>query len=71
MKTNKTAEADAMILGIVEESYNYEELAKKINNFACTDNLEKIKKGENAKNYYLKNFSSIIRKNEILKIIYE
>ena len=28
--------------GIVEESYNYEELAKKINNFACTDNLEKI-----------------------------
>jgi len=57
--------------GIVEESYNYEELAKKINNFACTDNLEKIKKGENAKNYYLKNFSSIIRKNEILKIIYE
>ena len=57
--------------GIVEENYNYEELAKKINNFACTDNLEKIKKGENAKNYYLKNFSSIIRKNEILKIIYE
>ena len=57
--------------GIVEENYNYEELAKKINSFASKNSSELIKKGENAKKYYSKHFSSLIRKKEILNLIYE
>ena len=57
--------------GIVEENYNYEELAKKINSFASKNSSELIKKGENAKKYYFKHFSSLIRKKEILNLIYE
>lgn len=57
--------------GIVEENYNYEELAKKINRFASKNSAELIKKGDNAKNYYFKHFSSLIRKKEILNLIYE
>ena len=57
--------------GIVEENYNYEELAKKINIFASKNSPELIKKGENAKKYYFKHFSALIRKKEILNLIYE
>ena len=57
--------------GIVEENYNYEELAKKINSFASKNSSELNKKGENAKKYYSKHFSSLIRKKEILNLIYE
>ena len=57
--------------GIVQENYNYEELAKKINSFASKNTTELIKKGENAKKYYFKHFSSLIRKKEILNLIYE
>jgi glycosyltransferase involved in cell wall biosynthesis len=57
--------------GIVEENYNYNELAKKINIFASKNSSELIKKGENAKKYYFKHFSSLIRKKEILNLIYE
>ncbi len=57
--------------GIVEENYNYEELAKKINSFASKNSSELIKKGENAKKYYFKHFSSLIRKKEILNLIYQ
>jgi len=57
--------------GIVEENYNYEELAKKINSFASKNSSELINKGENAKKYYFKHFSSLIRKKEILNLIYE
>ncbi len=57
--------------GIVEENYNYEELAKKINSFASKNSSELIKKGENAKKYYFKHFNSLIRKKEILNLIYE
>ena len=57
--------------GIVEENYNYEELAKKINSFASKNSSELINKGENAKKFYFKHFSSLIRKKEILSLIYE
>ena len=57
--------------GIVEENYNYEDLAKKINSFASKNRSELIKKGKNAKKYYFKHFSSQIRKKEILNLIYE
>ena len=57
--------------GIVEENYNYEELAKKINSFASKAKPELIKKGDNGKNYYFKHFSSLIRKKEILNLINE
>ena len=57
--------------GIVEENYNYEKLAKKINSFASKNSSELINKGENAKKYYFKHFSSLIRKKEILNLIYE
>ena len=57
--------------GIVEENYNYEELAKKINSFASKNSPELINKGENARKYYFKHFSSLIRKKEILNLIYE
>ena len=50
--------------GIVEENYNYEELAKKINSFASINSSELINKGENAKKYYFKHFSSLIRKKK-------
>ena len=57
--------------GIVEENYNYEELAKKINSFASKTKPELIIKGDNGKNYYFKNFSSLIRKKEILNLVNE
>ena len=57
--------------GIVEENYNYEELAKKINSFASKTKPELIIKGDNGKNYYFKHFSSLIRKKEILNLINE
>ena len=45
--------------GIVEENYNYEELAKKINSFASKSKPQLIKKiGIMQNNYYFKNFSS-------------
>ena len=44
---------------------------KKINSFASKNSPELIKKGENAKKYYFKHFSSLIRKKEILNLIYE
>ena len=65
---NLIKEADC---GIVEENYNYEELAKKINSFASKAKPELIKKGDNGKNYYFKHFSSLIRKKEILNLINE
>lgn len=55
--------------GTVEENYNYEELAKKINSFASKTMPELIRKGHNGKNYYFKHFSSLIRKKEILNLI--
>tara|TARA_X000000368_G_scaffold143113_1_gene112771 strand:- start:1741 stop:2934 length:1194 start_codon:yes stop_codon:yes gene_type:complete len=57
--------------GIVEENYNYEELAKKINSFASKTKPELIRKGDNGKNYYFKHYSSLIRKKEILNLINE
>ena len=55
--------------GTVEENYNYEELAKKINSFASKTMPELIRKGHNGKNYYFKHFSSLIRKKEFLNLI--
>jgi len=57
--------------GVVEENYNYVELAKKINSFASKSKAELIEQGNNAKKYYYENFSSQIRKREILNLIYE
>lgn len=57
--------------GIVEENYNYEELAKKINRFATKPKLELFQQGDNGKKYYFKHFSSQIRKKEILNLIHE
>ena len=57
--------------GLVEEDYDYIKLAKKINIFAAKSDLEFDKLGQNAKNYYNKNFSSQLRKQEFLKLIYE
>jgi len=56
--------------GIVEENYDYIELAEKINNFANKLEPELNQLGKNARSFYEKNFSSDIRKLEILKIIY-
>ncbi len=57
--------------GIVESKYDYVELAKKINSFA--NNLEVYHNllGNNGKSFYQKNYSSIKRKDEILKLINE
>lgn len=57
--------------GLVEENYDYVNLAKKINLFADKTDLEFDKLGQNAKKYYQKNFSSHLRKQEILRLIYE
>ncbi len=57
--------------GIVESKYDYVELAKKINSFA--NNLEVYHNllGNNGKSFYKKKYSSIKRKDEILKLINE
>ena len=57
--------------GIIEENYDYERLAKKINNFAVIETNELVQLGNNARKYYQKIFSSKIRKQEILDLIYE
>ncbi len=56
--------------GIVEENYDYTELAEKINSFANKLEPELNQLGNNARSFYEKNFSSDLRKLEILKIIY-
>ena len=65
---NLIKEADC---GFVEENYNYEEVAKKINSFASKAKPDLIKKGDHGKNYYFKHFSSLIRKKEILNLVNE
>ena len=57
--------------GIVEENYDYEKLAKKINNFAKMDKKRLKVLGDNARKYYKRVFSSSIRKEEILNLLYE
>ena len=57
--------------GMVEEKYNYVELAKNINIFTKKKNDEYIKLGKNGKTYYENNFKSELRKQDILKIIYD
>ncbi len=57
--------------GLVEENYDYESLAKKINNFAKMDKNELIQFGDNARKYYKRVFNSSLRKEEILNLIYE
>jgi len=57
--------------GIVEENYNYVELAENINNFIKKQETEYFELGKNGKIYYENNFNSESRKQEILKIIYE
>ena len=57
--------------GMVEENYNYEELARNINSFTKKQNDEYIKLGKNGKTFYENNFKSELRKQEILKIVYE
>lgn len=57
--------------GIVEENFDYLELAKKINNFIKMSNSELSVLGKNGKTFYQKNFSSKIRMLQIQNIIYE
>ena len=57
--------------GLVEENYDFLELAKKINNFANQSELELNEIGKNARNFYQKKYNSDIRKKQILEIIYE
>ncbi len=57
--------------GMVEENYNYEELARNINSFTKKQNDEYVKLGKNGKTYYENNFKSELRKHDIFKIIYE
>ena len=57
--------------GLIEENYDYIELAKKINNFANKSELELHEMGKNAMNFYQEKFNSDIRKKQILEIIYE
>ena len=57
--------------GMVEENYNYLKLAENINSFTNQQNDELIKLGENGKTYYENNFKSDLRKQDILKIIYD
>ena len=57
--------------GIVEENYNYVELAENINNFIKKQETEYFELGKNGKIYYENHFKSELRKQEILKIIYE
>lgn len=57
--------------GLVEENYDFLELAKKINNFAIKSELELNEIGKNARNFYQKKYYSDIRKKQILEIIYE
>ena len=57
--------------GLVEENYDFLELAKKINNFANQSELELNEIGKNARNFYQKKYNSDIIKKQILEIIYE
>lgn len=57
--------------GIVEENYDYIELAKKINNFIKMSNSELSVLGKNGKTFYQKKFSSKIRMLQIQNIVYE
>ena len=57
--------------GIVEENNNYVELAKNINIFTKKLEIEYFELGKNGKIYYDNHFNSELRKQEILKIVYE
>ena len=57
--------------GIVEENNNYVELAKNINIFTKKLEIEFFELGKNGKIYYENHFNSELRKQEILKIVYE
>ena len=57
--------------GIVEENYNYVGLAAKINSFTNKQESEYFELGRNGKIFYENNFKSKLRKQDILKIIYE
>ena len=57
--------------GIVEENYNYVGLAAKINSFTTKQESEYYELGRNGKIFYENNFKSKLRKQDILKIIYE
>ena len=56
--------------GVVEENYDYLELAKKINNFANISDSQLAALGKNGKTYYQKNFNSKLRMQEIQNLIY-
>lgn len=57
--------------GLVVENYDYVELVKKLNNFVSKSDFELNILGTNAKKFYNKNFNSKLRKQQILKIIYD
>ena len=57
--------------GLVEENYNYLKLAENINSFTNKKENEHFELGKNGKTYYENHFNSELRKQEILKIIYE
>ena len=56
--------------GVVEENYDYLELAKKINNFANISDFQLAALGKNGKTYYQKNFNSKLRMQQIQNLIY-
>ena len=57
--------------GIVQENFDYLELAGQINFFITKHETEYLELGKNAKIFYNENFKSDLRKKEILKLIYE
>lgn len=56
--------------GVVEENYDYLELAKKINNFANISGSQLAALGKNGKIFYQKNFNSKLRMQQIQNLIY-
>tara|TARA_B100000900_G_scaffold54981_1_gene40905 strand:- start:1730 stop:2923 length:1194 start_codon:yes stop_codon:yes gene_type:complete len=56
--------------GVVEENYDYLELAKKINNFANISDSQLATLGKNGKTFYQKNFNSKLRMQQIQNLIY-
>jgi len=56
--------------GVVEENYDYLELAKKINNFAIISDSKLAALGKNGKTFYQKNFNSKLRMQQIQNLIY-
>ena len=57
--------------GIVEENFNYVQLAENINSFSKKQEADYLELGKNGKIYYENNFKAELRKQDILKIIYE